>query len=289
VKHRYARPLTLLLTCLCQVPLAAAQLPIALVTLQCPPPTVSHEGNVHIRIVDVTFEGSQLSSSDQDLIAASLEQHTYTGTVEEVGTGLEEQVRRALQEQGYFKVQVSGTTRILTSSPIETRAAVAFRVDEGKQYRLAGIMIRNNHAIRDAQRLRDLIPVKDGELFSRTAVEAGLEKLKDAYRQQGYINLTVVPETRVIEGENALWLDLDLDEGKMFVVSEISILGLDEQAQARTLQDFLLKRGDVYQQTLLDMSIQRLSSPNSIPFTEKRMNEQAGTVALTIGFGRCPE
>jgi outer membrane protein insertion porin family len=257
--------------------------------LQCPPPTVSHEGNIHIRIVDVTFEGSQLSSSDQDLIAASLEQHTYTGTVEEVGTGLEEQVRRALQERGYFKVQVSGTTRILTSSPAETRMAVAFHVDEGKQYHLAGIKIRNNHAISDAKALRDLISMKDGELFNRTRVEMGLEKLKDAYWQQGYINFTVVPEARINEGENSVWIDLDLDEGKVFVVSKIDILGVDEQAEHQILQDFLLKPGDIYSQTLFDVSIQRLSPTSSIPFTEKRMNEQAGTVALTIGFGRCPE
>jgi len=279
----------LLLTCLCQVPLAAAQLPIALVTLQCPPPTVSHEGNVHIRIVDVTFEGSQLSSSDQDLIAASLEQHTYTGTVEEVGTGLEEQVRRALQEQGFFEPLVSGNTRVLSSSPVETRVAVAFHVDEGKQYHVAGIKIRNNHAFSDAKALRDLIPVKDGELYNRNHVEEGLERLRNAYRQQGYINFTVVPETKINEDDNLVWLDLDLDEGKAFVVSKIDILGVDEQAEHQMLQDFLLKPGDIYSQTLFDLSIQRLSPPNAIPFSEKQMDERAGTVAFTIGFGRCPD
>ncbi len=277
----------MLLACLSQVPLAAAQLPIALATLQCPPPTVSREGNAHIRIVDVMFDGSQPSSLDQ--IADSLKAQTYTSSVEGITSELEERVRRALQERGFFKPQVSGNTRVLTSSPIETRVAVAFHVDEGKQYHLAGIKIRNNYAVSDAEALRDLIPVKDGELYNRTHLEEGLEKLKNVYWQQGYINFTVVPEARINEGENSVWLDLDLDEGKVFVVSKIDILGVDEQAEHHMLQDFLLKPGNIYSQTLFDVSIQRLSPTSSIPFTEKRMNEQAGTVALTIGFGRCPE
>jgi outer membrane protein insertion porin family len=233
------------------------------------------------------FDGSQPSSLDQ--IADSLKAQTYTSSVEGITSELEERVRRALQERGFFKPQVSGNTRVLSSSPIETRVAVAFHVDEGKEYHLAGIKIRNNHAVSDANALRDLIPVKEGELFNRTHLEEGLEKLKNAYWQQGYINFTVVPETKINEDDNSVWLDLDLDEGKVFVVSKIDILGVDEQAEHQMLQDFLLKPGDIYSQTLFDISIQRLSPTSSIPFTEKRMNEQAGTVALTIGFGRCPE
>jgi len=276
-----------LLACLCQVPLAAAQLPIALATLQCPPPTVSREGNAHIRIVDVMFDGSQPSSLGE--IADSLKARTYAISVEGITSELEERVRRALQEQGFFKPQVSGNTRVLTSSPIETRVAVAFHMDEGKQYHLAGIEIRNNHAISDAKALRDLIRVKDGELFNRTHLEEGLERLKNAYSQQGYINFTVVPETKINEDDNSVWLDLDLDEGKVFVVSKIDILGVDEQAEHQMLHDFLLKPGDIYSQARFDLSIQRLSPPNAIPVSEKRMDERAGTVALTINFGRCPD
>jgi outer membrane protein insertion porin family len=287
VKHRRAGQLNVLLACLCQVPLAAAQLPIALVTLQCPPQIASLEGNAHIRIVDVMFDGLHPSSLDQ--IADSLKARTYTSSVEGITSALEERVRRALQERGFFTPQVSGSTRVLTSSPIETQVAIAFHVDEGKQYHLAGIKIRGNHAVSDAKALRDLIPVKDGELFNRTHIEEGLEKLKNAYWQQGYINFTVVPETKINEDDNSVWLDLDLDEGKVFYVSKIDILGVDEQAEHQMLQDFLLKPGDIYSQTRFDLSIQRLSPPNAIPVSEKRMDERAGTVALTISFGRCPD
>jgi len=287
VKHRYARPLTLLLTCLCQVPLAAAQLPIGFANLQCPLPTVSREGNAHVRIVEVAFDGSRSLSLGQ--IADSLKARTYASSVDGITSELEERVRRALQEQGFFEPLVSGNTRVLSSSPVETRVAVAFHVDEGKQYHVAGIKIRNNHAFSDAKALRDLIPVKDGELYNRNHVEEGLERLRNAYRQQGYINFTVVPETKINEDDNLVWLDLDLDEGKAFVVSKIDILGVDEQAEHQMLQDFLLKPGDIYSQTLFDLSIQRLSPPNAIPFSEKQMDERAGTVAFTIGFGRCPD
>ena len=225
---------------------------------------------------------------DQDQIAGSLKEQTYSGDIDGVTAQLEERTRRGWQEHGYFEVQVHGDGRVLTSSPVETRVAITLRVDEGQQYRLGGITFKNTRVIKDLQSLRDLFPIRDGDLFNATLFADGLKKLSDAYGQLGYINFTSVPETRISEEQQTVWVDLDLDDGKPFFVSGINVIGLDEQSSQRVLKDFLQKPGEVYSQQLVDLSMERLSAPSVAVESEERLDEKTGTVAITITFRECP-
>jgi outer membrane protein assembly factor BamA len=70
------------------------------------------------------------------------------------------------------------------------------QVDEGQQYRLEDIRFNNSRAISNVDALRSLFPVKDGDIFSREEVAKGLDNLRFAYRQNGYINFTSIPNTQ---------------------------------------------------------------------------------------------
>jgi outer membrane protein assembly factor BamA len=259
--------------------------------LQCPPLSALQDKQTpELVLSDIAFEGRlQMTVADQGQIAASLKQRQYSGDPETVTSELEETVRRAWQERGYFKVQVHGSARTLTTNPLTNRIAVAFQVDEGQQYRLSGMAIRNNRAFSNAQALRDLFEIKDGDLFNVDEVSKGIDALRAAYAQVGYINFTVVPETRIDEAQRTIWLDINLDEGKTFFVSSINILGLDERGLQEAMAEFLLKSGDIYAQRLLDVSMEHLSAeyPGMSANSERRLDEKAGTVAITITLHHC--
>lgn len=275
---------------LTQAQLAASEMPVAQAVLQCPPPVIFKHDGPRIVIADLIFEGSvRMAIPDQDQIAASLKQRSYSGDADGVASDLEERVRRAWQEHGYFKVQVRGHTTILTSSPLENRIAVSFQVDEGQQYLLSGIAFKNNRAIPSEQLLRSLFAIKDGDLFNVAQVSKGLEKLSAFYGQFGYINFTSVPDTRINEESQTISLDVALDEGKQFYVSSIDAIGLDEHSSQDVMKDFLLKPGDVYNQRLLGLSTKHLSTPQPGMLAELQFdqNEAAGTVAITISFRHC--
>lgn len=276
---------------LTQAQLAAPdEMPVAQAVLQCPPPVVPFEqvADSKIVIADLTFAGSVgMAVSDLNQIAASIQQRRYSGDVDGVVSGLEERIRRAWQEHGYFRVQVRGSSTILTSSPLESRIAVAFQVDEGHQYRLSGITFKNNRAISSQQFLRSLFAIKDGGLFNAAQVSKGLEKLRAAYGGFGYINFTPVPDTRINEESQTISLDVDLDEGKQFYVSSIDAIGLDEQSSEDVIKNLLLKPGDPYNQRLLDLSTKHLSTPQSLVLAELHQDDAAGTVAITITIRDC--
>jgi outer membrane protein assembly factor BamA len=244
-----------------------------------------------LEIAQLNFLGNlQMPIADQDQIAASLKQQAYSGDLGGVTSELEERVRRAWQQHGYFKVQVHGNAWTLTTGPANSRIAVLFEIDEGQQYRLGGIAFKNNKANGDSAVLRDLFPIRDGDIFDSAQVSEGLEKLSRAYGQFGYINFTSVPDSRVDEQNQTVWLDIDIDEGKQFYVSAIKVASRDEIALQDISSNFLLKPGDVYNQRLLELTTKHLSTLRSRHFVSYRLHrdEKAGTVAIDIDLRDCP-
>jgi outer membrane protein assembly factor BamA len=115
---------------------------------------------------DLIFEGSiQMPRANQEQIAASIKQRSYSGDLDEVTDEVLERVKWEWQDRGYFKVQVQGNSKVLTSNPIAERISITVHVDEGQQYRLSEIAFKNNKAISDVKLLRGFFPIRDGGIF----------------------------------------------------------------------------------------------------------------------------
>ena len=74
--------------------------------------------------------------------------------------------------------------------------------------------------------MRSLFPIKDGDIFSREKIGKGLENLRKAYGELGYINFTSDSEHRLsTRTKRLVFLDIDVDEGKQFFVRRIEFQG----------------------------------------------------------------
>ena len=189
----------------------------------CPPSSTSNEeqpSRPEMSVAEVTFSGLlRLSIEDRDQIAASVKERTHGSSLNGVTDEALERVRAGWQNHGYFKAQVSGDARVLTSSPTNQRIALSIYVDEGQQYSLGEITFKNNKAITSAEALRGLFPIKDGDIFDREAIAKGLGNLSFAYGQLGYINFTSIPDATFSQEGRTISLTVDIDEGKQFYVS----------------------------------------------------------------------
>ena len=134
---------------------------------------------------------------------------------------------KCLLDKGYFKSVVTASTRQLPDKKSTHQFAVTFDIDAGPRYRLGHITFKGNHAISDQRALRDLFPLDDGNILDRIAIAKGLENLRHAYGELGYINFTPVPSTTFDDEKKLAFLEIDVDEGKKFYVSSIGILGAD--------------------------------------------------------------
>jgi hypothetical protein len=246
-----------------------------------------------ISVAGVTFSGFlRMPVSDQDEIAASIKEQNYEDSLDGVSDEALERVKVGWQNQGYFKVHVNGYATALDGSPASRRITLSVQVDEGLQYSLGGITLKGNRAITNLKALRALFPIEDGDIFSREKIGKGLENLRKAYGEMGYINFVPVPETRFDDKKRLIYLDVDVDEGKQFFVNDIDILGLDETARVQMLQDFLLRPGQIYNGRLVELSLKRergsaLPSCGCSDHPALQLDEKAGLVTLTFDFRSC--
>jgi outer membrane protein assembly factor BamA len=259
----------------------------------CPPRSASaaDDPGPEISIAEVTFSGFlQMPISDQDQIAASIKQRTYGSSLDGVTDEAVERVRAGWQDHGYFKVQVDSEERTLTSNPASRRIALSFHVNEGLQYSLGEITFKNNKAISDVVALRGLFPINDGDIISREKIAEGLENLRRAYGDRGYINFTSVPNTQFDDERKSISLDIDVDEGKQFHMGNLNIVGLDEPARQEILKDFPIKRGQVYDGRLFESFMLQhpsISAPDDPNRIFRQLNERAATVAVTLDARPC--
>lgn len=209
-----------------------------------------------------------------------------------------ERVRQAYRDRGYFRALTSEPTTHTRDAgginPLTLRPSTGKRVDilmpveEGERYRLGGITFKGNVHYPNTKALRAQFAQKDGEYFNATLFGKGLEQLRKAYGEGGYINFAVVPTPRVDEAKKLVYLDLDIDEGKPFYVSRIEFTGNTITRDKVIRRELLLEEGQVYNSRLWDLSILRLNQLNYFePLkadqdSESRQNADDSTVDLLL-------
>jgi outer membrane protein insertion porin family len=211
-----------------------------------------------------------------------------------------ERVRVAYQEHGYFKVTVDDPQTKLRDKPGGFTPIPPFHkgggkamditvpIEEGERFRLKAILFKNNKAILNTQALRNLFPIKDGDTFDTSKVTKGLENLRKAYGEIGYINFTAVPGTDIDDEHRLLTLNVDVDEGKPFFVRRIEFQGNTTTRDRVIRRELLVQEGQVFNSRLWDLSILRLNQLNYFDTlkpeddTERKLNEKDGTVDLLV-------
>jgi outer membrane protein insertion porin family len=268
------------------------ELPISTAVEPCPQPSAPRyaQGSPpQVTVAEVTFEGAvQVPVEEQDQIAKTIMLPAYAGSFDHVTDEVLGLVREAWQNRGYMNAKVGGESKLLSSIAVSSRIAVAVTVEEGQQYRLGGITFRNNKAITNVAALRELFPIKDDNVANREEIAKGLENLRKVYEVQGYINATFVPEARFDDDEQVVSFDIDVDEGKQFVVNSINLIGEDAKSLEVASKHLILKPGQVYNRRFVDLFVMKYPEANvSDSTTMFHMNEREGTVDVTLDLRHC--
>ncbi len=209
-----------------------------------------------------------------------------------------ERVRQAYRDRGYYAAAVEdpktqirdqGGLNWFTFRPNKgKRIDILMPVEEGARYRLGTITFTGNKAVRNARALRATFEVKDGDWFNATLIGKGLDNLKKAYGQLGYINFGAIPKPVFDEAKKTVSLQIDIDEGKPFYVSRIEFEGNTITRDKVIRRELMLEEGQVYNSQLWEYSLLRLNQleyfePLKVEQdSEAHQNPEAGTVDLIL-------
>jgi len=285
-------------------PIPPAAVGITFVVREGPKVKVGHirfRGNKHIndRTLRAAMKNLKPIGIPHSIFLENLFAKTYDATKLEEDT---ERVRAEFQNRGYFKVLVdepkteihdTGHTGFhipLLQPGLGKSVDITMPIEEGDRYHLGTITFKNNKAIPNNAALRSLFPMKDGEIFSREKVAKGLENLRKAYGEAGYINFTSVPDTKFDDEKKTVDLTVDVDEGKQFYVRRIEFQGNTTTRDKVIRREIALEEGQIYNSRYWELSLLRLNQlgyfdqlkPDDPNTTERHLDEKAGTVDLTL-------
>jgi outer membrane protein insertion porin family len=180
-----------------------------------------------------------------------------------------ERVRYAYRDRGYANAAVEdpithlrdeGGLNFFTFRPNKgKRIDIHLPIEEGSRYRLGSITFTGNKAVSNDRALRATFAVKDGDWFDAEALGKGLDNLKKAYGQLGYINFGAIPKQTYDEQKKTVSLDIDIDEGSPFFVSRIEFQGNTITRDRVIRRELMLDEGSVYNSQLWELSLQRLN------------------------------
>jgi len=209
-----------------------------------------------------------------------------------------ERVRQAYRDKGYYNAAVEepktqirdeGGLNLLTFRPNHgKRIDILMPIEEGDKYRLGSITFTGNKAVNNVRALRGTFAIKDGELFNATLISKGLENLKKAYGQLGYINFGAIPKPIFDDQKKTVSLEIDIDEGKPFYVSRIEFQGNTITRDRVIRRELMLDEGSVYNSQLWEYSLLRLNQleyfdPLKVDQdSEAHQDADAGTVDLLL-------
>jgi outer membrane protein insertion porin family len=262
---------------------------------------IKFEGNKNVKSRKLRYAMKNLRpiGIPHSIFLENIFARTYDATKLDEDT---ERVRNEYQNRGYFKVIVNepkteihdtghpgGHIPLLQSGPGKA-VNITMPIEEGDRYTLGSISFKNNKAVTNVKALRALFPIRDGEIFSKEKIAKGLENLRKAYGQQGYINFTSVPDTRFDDDKKQIFLDVDVDEGKQFYVRRIEFQGNTTTRDKVIRREIALEEGNIYNSHLWELSLLRLNQlgyfdqlkPDDPNVTDRKLDEKEGLVDLTL-------
>lgn len=215
-----------------------------------------------------------------------------------------ERVRNAYQVRGYFKAIVQQPKTVTRDSkpPIihvpliqkrGKRVDITVPVEEGKRYTLKAINFSGNKTITNTSALRSTFPMKDGEVFNIDLLRKGLENIRNAYSELGFINATPVPDPVIDDEHQTVTLNIDIDEGKSYHVRRIEFAGNTTTRDKVIRRELAVEEGQVYNSRLWKLSLLRLNQldyfeplkaegPDSELTSSIKKNDADATVDITL-------
>jgi outer membrane protein assembly factor BamA len=255
------------------------------------------------RIADVVLQISKLEFGDPELASSKVvQQHlkeiqgkAYSRTA--VDLFLAEQVRPIYLQKGFLRVKLGPPEVRLSGNPnqkLPDQIPVFVPVVKGAVYKLRGAQWSGNTLL-SIFTLNDLLGVKSGQVVDGMAVEAGWDKIREAYGQHGYLDAKVETAAEYDDAAQAVSYIGKVEEGRTYKFGKLVLTGISPTAEKRLRAAWPILSNDVfdkakYEEILLKLQVHQEQVFVDLPvhydtvghWLEK--DENSGTVNVLLDF-----
>jgi outer membrane protein insertion porin family len=163
-------------------------------------------------------------------------------------------IREWYQNAGYVDVEVGQPRRERQGG----RMMLVIPITEGQKYQVGRITVKGSK-VAPADKVRAILKMKEGDVYSPKAIRDDAKKVADAYGSGGYVDLVVQPQG-VPAGPGKIDLNYTIEEGARSFVQRINVIGNTRTKDKVIRREVLIAPGDVYSTTRVETSKKRLDN-----------------------------
>ena len=176
-----------------------------------------------------------------------------------------EKIREYYQKTGYNQVAVNYTIERDRATSFGT---VIFKIKEGERVRIADIRFAGNEHIK-SKRLKKEMETKKWWMFSwlmgtgrlkDDEFDDDLDKLRDYYREQGYLDIEIAPEKITFDypKPDRLVITIGISEGRQYRIGDITFTGNKLHPTSILRRVIRQRSGAIFTPSKLDKDVERL-------------------------------
>jgi outer membrane protein assembly factor BamA len=228
--------------------------------------------DVPIPICSMRFPGAA-DVEESELVKSSKPLFGTEYSREFVASFAEKNLKPIYRERGHLRVAFQAPTAKPESlASCKDGAEVSVLVEEGVAYSWEKAEWNGNNAL-SSEELINALGMKAGELANGLKIDKGIDSVREAYGQKGYLMPRTVAQPCFDDTTRRVTYTVALSEGPQFHMGDLVIVGFSE-ADARGLRDkWKLKKGDVYDATYLKAFLKAV-----IPGVMTRLGPGAGRI-----------
>jgi len=164
-------------------------------------------------------------------------------------------LREFYQNHGYIDMAVQEVRKERTPSGA---LQIVVRIDEGAQYHVGKINVVG-YKVTTEKKIRALLKVKEGSVYSPKAIKDDAKAVADAYGSGGYVDLEIVPQSSLVHG-GLIDVTYKIEEGQRSFVQRINITGNTRTKDKVIRREVLIAPGDVFNTVRVETSKKRLEN-----------------------------
>ncbi len=217
---------------------------------------------------------------------ATFQDHLVLSSVEEI--------KSLYQEKGYFFAAVKVETETTPDNLID----IGIRVKEGEKVSVERISFSGNRKFTDKE-LRKVLEttedtwysfLTDDGIYQKDVLKLDRFRVEAFYQDNGYYRVRVEePQIKVNEKEQAIYINIPVQEGPLYRVAGLEVKGDDLLTEEELLAVVKTKKGDIFNVTALRedaLNIGELYSEKGYAYADvnplTKIDDEAKTVHLTI-------
>ncbi len=163
-----------------------------------------------------------------------------------------EQLRTFYTNRGYYDFRI--VSAVAGLAPAQDDFLITVTVDEGEQYNFGDITVVTESDRLNADFLRRILPIREGQLYQSDQIEAAVDALTFAAGSAGYAFVDIRPAYRANPETRTVDVTFNVTEGQRVYVERIDIVGNTATIDPVIRREMMLVEGDAFNRTLLERS-----------------------------------